>query len=250
MILAVCIAAFTMIILGGNSNDALRFAGLGLLGGGIYLILIVSVIVASVLTYRNAKKELPQDEKSEPEDIETDNPFEVALYAFWGGLIGKRMKPAVYIVTGTLFIIALLSGLFLGTAFLFMHYTVAAVVCLCFFGLSVIISLTAAVIRFIIKISLARAKEMNDGEIDLDQEIKGRIARVINCESAPENQDSPDDEKFYIITLEINGETYKTLQRRYFEVGSEVVADTLEQVAIIDPDKTEELQKKKEIITE
>lgn len=231
------IGALVTIFLGAHFEKTfIERLGIGLLFGGIYLNLVVAVLVAGVKCYRSA------DENDNPHEFDMTDRFSVFLYLFGGSLFGKKLSPKKHVALGMVVMLVLLSALFGGFACLFFQQFVIGTVCLTVFGLSTFVFTFGAVIKFLFHSVIPNAQTPAT-----DTETNGknayRVGVVKECLLSPNSQDCPEENRRYIITLEIEGKEYTAMQQTRFEAGARVAAETRGGLAIINLPATQKLNK-------
>lgn len=220
-------------------NILIERLGIGLLFGGIYLNLVVAVLVAGVKYYRAA------DAKDNPHEFDMTDSFSVSLYLFGGSLFGKKLSPKKRVVLGMVVMLLLLSALFGGFACLFFQQFVIGTVCLTIFGLATFVFTFGAVIKFLFHSVIPNAQTPATNT-ETNGKNAYRVGVVKECLLSPNSQDCPEENRRYIITLEIEGKEYTAMQQTRFEAGARVAAETRGGLAIINLPATQELNKNTE----
>ena len=76
---------------------------------------------------------------------------------------------------------------------------------------------------------------------EMPEPIPYRIGTVVRCVPSPTAEGKPEEEKVYITTVEIDGSEYRAAMQQRFEENQKVVATTVGNIALINPQKTEKL---------
>lgn len=228
----VALLLFGVILLGSYLElPVLTHLGIGLLFGGVFLILVVTILVKGICKYRKLDEQADDD----PNDFNVYDAFSVAQYIFVGNFVGKRLSAKKQTLLAVFALIFLLCEPFGGILFLFLHLEAVGATLLGLFGVTVFVCMLTAIIKFIMQIQ-------SSGN---DEEIPNRIGRVTKCIPSPDSQQRPEEEKLYHITVEIDGKSYTAVRQFPFEVGTKVVASTMSDVALIDLPATEKLNEDK-----
>lgn len=90
--------------------------------------------------------------------------------------------------------------------------------------------------------------ETDEEEFDEEfpERIPYRVGTVKSCVPSPTAEGKPEEEKVYVITIEIDGSIYNAAAQLRLEIGQNVVATTVGNIALIFPEETKALNSDKE----
>ncbi|MCI8499807.1 MAG: hypothetical protein HFE28_04270 [Clostridia bacterium] len=221
-----------------NENLVMERCGIAVLFGGIYLVLLAAILVNSILAYKRAKNAGAK----ESEELNPPDRDGAATYLFGGSILSGKIKQKNVVLVSMFVQITVISCLFGGIGLLSAHCYPAAVVLLCVFGVSIFSLTLTAIIKFLCFIMKDVKKS--------DYSIKGedqpdRVGTVISCTASSE-EEKQENERVFITVIEIDGAEYTTAGRQFYEKGTQVVASTQGNLALIDQTETEKLQQNKE----
>lgn len=220
-------------------NLVMERSGIVVLFSGMYLVLLAAILVNGILAY---KREKNAGTKDVPEEFDTESIADVATYLFGGSIFGSKIKQKNVVLVSMFVQIAVISCLFGGIGLLFAHWYPAAVVLLCLFGISTFSLMLTAIIKFLCFLM----KDVKKSDYSADgEEQPERVGTVTSCTAASE-EEKQESERVYITVIEIDGEEYTTAGRKFYEKGTQVVASTQGNLALVNTAETQKLQQKKE----
>lgn len=240
-LLAITVAAgITLSYVGAlNENLVMERSGIAVLFGGIYLVVLAAILVNSILAYKRAKN---AGLKDIPEEFDTESIADVATYLFGSSFLGGKIKQKNVVLVSMFLQITVISCLFGGIGLLFAHWYPAAVVLLCVFGVSTFSLMLTAIIKFLCFLM----KDVKKSDYSADgEEQPNRVGVVTSCTASFE-EEKQDNERVFITVIEIDGAEYTTAGRQFYAKGTQVVASTQGNLALIDQTETAKLQQNKE----
>lgn len=221
-----------------NENLVMERSGIVVLFCGMYLVLLAAIVVNGILAY---KREKNAGTKDVPEEFDAENIADVATYLFGGSIFGSKIKQKNVVLVSMFVQIAVISCLFGGIGLLFAHWYPAAVVLLCLFGISTFSLMLTAIIKFLCFLM----KDVKKSDYSAEgEEQPDRVGTVTSCTAASNEEQK--SERVYITVIEIDGEEYTTAGREFYEKGTQVVASTQGNLALVNTAETQKLQQKKE----